>query len=64
MNRKFRRDVRNLEEYYRSLEQEMQQSLVRSGLSDQLVQDRRAKIALIPEELARKKAERASTGED
>jgi len=55
MNRKFRRDVRNLEEYYRSLEQEMQQSLVRSGLSDQLVQDRRAKIALIPEELARKK---------
>ena len=55
MNRKFRRDVLNLEEYYRSLEQEMRQSLDRSGLSDQLVQDRRAKIALIPEELARKK---------
>jgi hypothetical protein len=55
MNRKFRRDVLNLEEYYRSLEQEMRQSLDRSRLSDQLVQDRRAKIALIPEELARKK---------
>jgi hypothetical protein len=55
MNRKFRRDVANLEEYYRSLEREMRQSLSRSGLSDQLVQDRRAKIALIPEELARKK---------
>lgn len=55
MNRKFRRDVTNLEEYYRSLEREMRQSLSRSGLSDQLVQDRRAKIALIPEELARKK---------
>jgi hypothetical protein len=55
MNRKFRRDVSNLEEYYRSLETEMRQSLDRSGLSDQLVQDRRAKIALIPEELARKK---------
>ena len=55
MNRKFRRDVTNLEEYYRSLEKEMRQSLSRSGLSDQLIQDRRAKIALIPEELARKK---------
>jgi hypothetical protein len=55
MNRKFRRDVTNLEEYYRSLEREMRQSLSRSGLSDQLIQDRRAKIALIPEELARKK---------
>lgn len=55
MNRKFRRDVTNLEAYYRSLEQEMQQGLSRSGLSDQLIQDRRAKIKLIPEELARKK---------
>jgi hypothetical protein len=55
MNRKFRRDVLNLEEYYQSLEHEMRQSLDRSGLSDQLVQDRLAKIALIPEELSRKK---------
>lgn len=55
LNRKFRRDVSNLEQYYQSLETEMRQSLDRSGLSDQLVQDRRAKIALIPEELARKK---------
>lgn len=55
MNRKFRRDVSNLGEYYRSLETEMRQSLDCSGLSDQLVQDRRAKIALVPEELARKK---------
>jgi len=55
MNRRFRRDVSNLEEYYRSLGQEMRQSLDRSGLSDQVVQDRRNKIVLIPEELARKK---------
>jgi hypothetical protein len=55
MNRKFRRDVANLEEYYQSLEKEMRQSLDRSGLSEQLVRERLAKIALIPEELARKK---------
>jgi hypothetical protein len=55
MNRKYRRDVLNLEEYYRSLEKEMQQSLERTGLSDQLVRERLAKIALIPAELARKK---------
>ena len=55
MNRKFRRDVLNLEEYYASLEKEMRQSLDRSGLSEQRVQDRLAKIALIPEELARKR---------
>lgn len=57
MNRKFRRDVANLKAYYRSLEQQMLQSLARSGLSGQLVQDRRAKIVLIPEELACKKDE-------
>jgi len=55
MNRKFRRDVLNLQEYYASLEKEMRQSLDRSGLSEQRVQDRLAKIALIPEELARKR---------
>ncbi len=55
MNRKFQRDVRNLEEYYAGLKKEMQQSLERSGLSEQLVRDRLDKIALIPDELARKK---------
>jgi hypothetical protein len=55
MNRRLRRDVRNLEEYYETLKKEMGASLGRSGLSDHLIQDRRQKMALLPEELARKK---------
>jgi hypothetical protein len=55
MHRKFRRGVINLGEYYASLEKEMRQRLDRSGLSEQRVQDRLAKIALIPAELARKR---------
>ena len=55
MNRRLRRDLANLEEYYGGLENEMQLSLERTGLSDQLIRDRQEKIAQIPEELARKK---------
>ena len=33
----------------------MEASLGRSGVSDHLIQDRKQKIALLPEELARKK---------
>ena len=55
MTRRFRRDVSNLEEYYASLKEEMEKSLERPGLSDQLIKDRQEKITLIPDELARKK---------
>lgn len=55
MTRRFRRDVANLEEYYTNLKREMEQSLKRPGLSDQLIKDRKEKIALLPDELARKK---------
>ena len=55
MNRRFRRDVNNLEEYYAELKQEMTENLTRSGLSEQLVQERKEKIDLIPDELAKKK---------
>ena len=55
MNRRLKRDVNNLEEYYENLKKEMELSLGRAGLSERLVQDRKEKIALIPEELAKKK---------
>jgi hypothetical protein len=55
MNRRFRRDVANLEAYYADLEQEMRAKLKRPGQSDQLVRDRTEKIDLIPSELAKKK---------
>ncbi len=57
MNRRFRRDVANLEEYYEDLKKEMEESLKRPGISDQLISDRKAKICLIPDELERKKAD-------
>lgn len=57
MNRRFRRDAANLEEYYEDLTREMQESLKRPGLSDQLIADRRTKISLIPDELERKKGD-------
>ncbi len=57
MNRRFRRDVANLEEYYEDLKKEMEESLKRPGISDQLMSDRKAKISLIPDELERKKAD-------
>jgi hypothetical protein len=55
MNRRFKRDVANLEAYYADLKQEMSDKLKRSGMSKQLIRERREKIALIPEEMAKKK---------
>ena len=55
MNRRFKRDVANLEAYYTELTQEMAETLKRSGLSKQLIKERKEKIALIPEEMAKKK---------
>ena len=57
MNRRFRRDVANLEEYYEDLRKEMEENLKRPGISDQLISDRKAKISLLPAELERKKAD-------
>ena len=57
MNRRFQRDVANLEEYYADLKKEMEESLNRPRISDQLISDRRTKISLIPDELERKKAD-------
>lgn len=54
MNRRLRRDVASLEEYYTDLEQEMKASLERPGLSAQLIKERQEKIGLLPDELARK----------
>lgn len=55
MNRRLKRDTKNIEEYYETLKKEMELSLGRAGLSDRLVQDRKEKIALLPDELAKKK---------
>jgi hypothetical protein len=55
MNRRFRRDVANLEEYYAELRKEMSEKLSRPGLSEQLTREREEKIALIPDEMAKKK---------
>ena len=54
MNRRLRRDVASLEEYYSALEQEMKTSIERPGLSAQLIQERQEKIGLLPDELTRK----------
>jgi hypothetical protein len=55
MTRRFRRDVDNLEEYYHALKKEMEKSLERPGLSPELINDRKEKIALVPDELASKR---------
>jgi hypothetical protein len=55
MNRRYQRDVANLEEYFAELEQEMKGKLDRTGLSSQLIRERKEKISLIPVELAKKK---------
>jgi hypothetical protein len=55
MNRRFKRDVSNLEAYYTELKQEMTDNLSRSGLSERLIQERTQKIALIPDEIAMKR---------
>jgi hypothetical protein len=55
MNRRFRRDVINLEEYYDALKREMEKSIERPGLSQEVIRDRKTKIGLLPDELARKR---------
>ena len=55
MNRRFKRDVDNLDEYYESLRREMEKSLERPGLLPDQIEDRKDKIALLPGELARKR---------
>ncbi len=55
MNRRFKRDSLSLDEYYSALENEMRESLLRTGISDKLIQERKAKIAMIPDELSVKK---------
>ncbi len=54
MNRRFKRDVANLNEYYRSLDREMRKSLEKPGLSENAKSDRQSKIDAIPSELASK----------
>ena len=54
MERRLKRDVDNLREYYRSLEQEMRANLDNPNLSDSARQDRLAKIETLPRELTRK----------
>ena len=55
MERRFQRDAESLHAYYTGLQQEMEDSLQRPGLSPQSIRDRREKIALLPQEHERKK---------
>lgn len=55
MNRRFKRDSQSLDDYYHALEKEMEESLTRTGISDKLIREREAKIAMVPDELAAKK---------
>ncbi len=54
MKRRYHRDIRHLSEYYGSLRREMEKSLERPGLTPASIAERKEKIALIPDELARK----------
>ncbi len=54
MERRLKRDVHNLGEYYRSLEQEMRANMDNPNLSENARQDRMAKIKTLPQELSRK----------
>ncbi len=54
MNRRFKRDVKNLVEYYSSLELEMKKSLGNTALTAKARQERQAKIDSLPEELSAK----------
>ncbi|MGA1825026.1 MAG: hypothetical protein ACMUIP_10235 [bacterium] len=55
MNRRYNRDIMSLEEYYGALKREMERSLQKSNFQEQSINERREKIALLPDELARKK---------
>jgi hypothetical protein len=57
MNRRYRRDVAHLEEYYAGVKEEMQAALRRPGLGEETIRDREAKIAMLGDELAGKKAD-------
>ena len=57
MNRRFARDGASLDDYYRALKDEMEDSLTRTGISSRLRSERKEKIALIPGELAAKQAD-------
>ncbi len=54
MNRRFKRDVKNLIEYYSSLKLEMKKSLDNTALSAKARQERQAKIDALPDELSAK----------
>jgi hypothetical protein len=54
MQRRLSRDLKNTREYYAALGQEMEAGLAHAGVSESLRQERLAKIAALPEELARK----------
>lgn len=54
MNRRFKRDVNNLAEYYSSLEEEMTKSLESSTLSENGRETRQSKIDALPAEFERK----------
>ena len=55
MNRRFKRDSTSLEEYYHGLAEEMRAGLASTRLSEKAVQERKEKLALIPDELKAKK---------
>lgn len=54
MERRLRRDIANLREYYQALTDEMEASLERHNLGEAQRQERLAKIAELPRECARK----------
>jgi hypothetical protein len=55
MIRRYKRDAMNLEEYFEATKKEMKSSLQRQGISEELIRDRKEKMALLPQELDRKK---------
>jgi hypothetical protein len=57
MQRRLARDVRNTREYYQALAREMEAGLSHPLLTESQRRERQAKIAALPEELARKIAD-------
>lgn len=55
MNRRYQRDVANLEAYYAGLKTEMEAALTRPGLSEDSIQGRIEKMGLLSGELSAKK---------
>lgn len=50
MKRRLRRDITSTRDYYSALASEMEESLGRTGLSNEAIEERRAKIAALPAE--------------